>query len=272
MLNRSNLPIIHEDNEMPEDFPLIVVEYTQFYQPEIELHVHRCFEIGKCYDGNGFQFISGKIYPFSTNTVSAIQKGAIHDAHILQESPEEKPSYWKYIFADLPAFGISNQIETGFDISSNKVSNLFDLVVELYERKPSGWQEETIHLLHVISKELERLSPDASSIREGAYRDTITVALHRIANEFSTDLSVEELAKDCNMSVSYFRKNFTDIVGVSPLQYIQQVRLNIAEHLIKTTDKKIAEISQEVGFRTLSSFNRLFRQHFGYAPSSLRER
>jgi AraC-like DNA-binding protein len=55
-----------------------------------------------------------------------------------------------------------------------------------------------------------------------------------------------------------------------PQQYLIHVRLSMAEHLLRTTHKQILAISEEVGFRTLSSFNRLFKKQYGYSPRALR--
>lgn len=72
------------------------------------------------------------------------------------------------------------------------------------------------------------------------------------------------------MSVSYFRKAFYDNVGMGPQQYIIHVRLSMAEHLLRTTEKPILDIAGEVGFHSLSSFNRLFLRAYGCSPRVLR--
>ena len=73
------------------------------------------------------------------------------------------------------------------------------------------------------------------------------------------------------MSVSYFRKVFSESVGMNPQQYIIHVRLSMAEHLLRTTNKSILEISQDVGFRSISSFNRLFLRAYGCSPRQFRK-
>lgn len=61
-----------------------------------------------------------------------------------------------------------------------------------------------------------------------------------------------------------------DNVGMGPQQYIIHVRLSMAEHLLRTTEKPILDIAGEVGFHSLSSFNRLFLRAYGCSPRVLR--
>ena len=118
----------------------------------------------------------------------------------------------------------------------------------------------------------QRKKPVLRPLRHTAMADQTYAILHIIAMEYANDLSVEQLANRCNMSVSYFRKAFCDNVGMGPQQYIIHVRLSMAEHLLRTTEKPILDIADEVGFHSLSSFNRLFLRAYGCSPRSLRAR
>lgn len=54
------------------------------------------------------------------------------------------------------------------------------------------------------------------------------------------------------------------------MDYLIQLRLSQAAHLLESTDKMIIEVAEECGFRNLSNFNRLFKQHVGKLPSEVR--
>ena len=117
-----------------------------------------------------------------------------------------------------------------------------------------------------------RCEPDTRPMKRDPMSEQIAAALHMIATDYARELRVSELAHRCNMSVGYFRKLFTANVGMNPQQYILRVRLSFAEHLLRTTDKQILSISEEVGFRSLSSFNRQFHKAYGFAPSAIRRK
>lgn len=85
------------------------------------------------------------------------------------------------------------------------------------------------------------------------------------------NLKVEELAKLCNMSYSYFAKSFREMYGQSCKQYISFVRLCKAEKLLLFTDQDINDISQETGFSDSSHFIKVFRGKYGMTPAKYRE-
>lgn len=270
MLNRSSFPIEEEDQKFPNGFRATCLYYTQHYQTVNYLHYHNFLEIGRCFDGSGVQFINGDVYSFNAASVSIVQKGCIHDSHIIMVDPNEKPSEWKYIFVDLEALGFAPVIGRSFISTDQELLFLFDLMFRELENQPDEWQEQFSLLLPVFLRAAQREEPNRRPMRHNAMADQISFILHVIAMEYASHLSVEQLASRCNMSVSYFRKAFYDNVGMGPQQYIIHVRLSMAEHLLRTTEKPILDIAGEVGFHSLSSFNRLFLRAYGCSPRVLR--
>ena len=138
------------------------------------------------------------------------------------------------------------------------------------ENRPEDRQAQLRLLLPAFLRVAQRKEPVLRPLRHTAMADRIFSILHIIATEYANDLTVEQLASRCNMSVSYFRKAFCDNAGMGPQQYIIHVRLSMAEHLLRTTEKPILDIADDVGFHSLSSFNRLFLRAYGCSPRSLR--
>lgn len=271
MLNRDNLPIIYQEQLFASDFRVSCEYYTQFYQSENSLHHHSVLEIGRCLSGNGLQFIDGDVSSFTPNSVSIIQKGCIHDSHIIMFDPSETPSEWQYIFADLDALGISPSLNRSFISADKTLVTLYGMMFSELETQPAGWQDQFRLLLPAFLRVAERIEPRRAQKYPSVITDQITMILHYIALEYASELTVEQLAQRCNMSVSYFRRVFNESVGLSPQQYIIHVRLSMAEHMLRTTGKSILEISQDVGFRSISSFNRLFLRAYGCSPRELRK-
>ena len=119
MLNRSNMPIEEEERHFDSDFRASCEYYTQNYRAVNLLHYHNCLELGRCFDGSGVQFMGGEVYSFNASSVSIVQKGCIHDSHIIMLDSGEKPSEWKYIFVDLDALGIPCTMDRSF-VSGDK--------------------------------------------------------------------------------------------------------------------------------------------------------
>lgn len=81
------------------------------------------------------------------------------------------------------------------------------------------------------------------------------------------DLNVASLAQLMNMSRSTLYRKIKEISALSPNELINISRLKKAAFLLKATNKKIFEISEEVGYRSQTSFGRNFQKHFKMSPS-----
>ena len=91
-----------------------------------------------------------------------------------------------------------------------------------------------------------------------------------IQHHLYEDLSVEELAFLCNMSISSFKRKFKNTYGTSPKRYINTKRLEKAQHLLSTSELSVGEICFECGYNDLSYFSKTFKRQFGKLPSELR--
>jgi AraC-like DNA-binding protein/ligand-binding sensor protein len=86
------------------------------------------------------------------------------------------------------------------------------------------------------------------------------------------DLSVGEVAKILNMSVFYFCKVFRKATGLTFTEYLAQVRVAKARNLLQNPHVRISEVAFEVGFQSITHFNRVFRKLTGESPTAYRSR
>lgn len=117
-----------------------------------------------------------------------------------------------------------------------------------------------------ISRHLNRTERKAVPFRE------LHAPIDYIAQHFASDISVESLARACNLSISALERRFKKHLGKSPNQYLNQVRLDHARGLLKETDKPIGTIAMETGYSDHSYFTRIFIRHAGMTPSEYRNR
>lgn len=97
-------------------------------------------------------------------------------------------------------------------------------------------------------------------------------AVRMICNEYSdASLTNAKLASACNISEVYFRKLFTNHFGISPKQYIIDVRIQKAKQLLAEGVWSGSVISEKCGFSNPYHFCRLFKQHTGITPSEYRK-
>ncbi|MBI1288873.1 MAG: helix-turn-helix domain-containing protein [Flavobacteriales bacterium] len=91
-----------------------------------------------------------------------------------------------------------------------------------------------------------------------------------VRSNLYSSLSVEELAKLCHMSTSSFKRKFKEVYHESPKKYIAQKKIERAEQLLKVHDNRVSDVAYDVGFETVSTFNRSFKSVTGKSPSEYR--
>lgn len=100
----------------------------------------------------------------------------------------------------------------------------------------------------------------------------ILPALNYIDDYYMQPLTIEQLATLCHWSPTHFRRVFHEIMGVSPLTFLNSTRINRSCVLLRSTERSILDISEAVGFRSISSFNRHFIQLMQMSPREYRSR
>ena len=82
--------------------------------------------------------------------------------------------------------------------------------------------------------------------------------------------SIDSLAVRAGMSRSRFATLFTELAGEAPMSYLTRWRINLAQKLLRTSDRGIAEIAAEVGYDSVSAFSRTFKRLVGEPPGRTR--
>jgi transcriptional regulator GlxA family with amidase domain len=89
-------------------------------------------------------------------------------------------------------------------------------------------------------------------------------------SRYAEPLDLEALAGAANVSSRHFSRSFRRVFGETPYQYLLTRRLERARHLLRTTDRSVAEICLDVGFASVGSFTTTFRRHIGVTPTAYR--
>jgi AraC-like DNA-binding protein len=109
-------------------------------------------------------------------------------------------------------------------------------------------------------------------VRRPSQRDSrrITQALRRIEAEAQEPLSLTDLAREAAMSPYHFLRVFTQVVGLTPHQFVLRTRLHRAAVRLRSSDESVLSIAADAGFNDLSTFNRRFRKVMGCSPGAFR--
>ncbi len=82
--------------------------------------------------------------------------------------------------------------------------------------------------------------------------------------------TVEDLARQVGMSRSGLAQRFADLLGVPPMQYLAQWRLQLAAQQLRLADRPLASVAEDVGYESEAAFNRAFKREFGVPPATWR--
>lgn len=128
-----------------------------------------------------------------------------------------------------------------------------------------------IGMLSTFAEHLGAISNSISIENSLAESETIQRAKSFISDHSQEPLSLSEAARVVNMSVRYFCKVFKQSTGMTFTDYLSRVRIEKAKHLLANPHKRVSEIAFEIGFESLSQFNRSFKRITGETPTVFRQ-
>jgi AraC-like DNA-binding protein len=154
-------------------------------------------------------------------------------------------------------------------------------------RLPPEELERVATLLRELDAETKRYAPGATALVEalfmqlvvrlarsyGAYASpagrrllAVQRTIRHIEERHAEPLELNVLAKKAGMSLSTFKRAFKAVTGTSPIDYLLQVRLARACHLLRTGDTNVTEAALATGFNDSNYFARQFRLRMGCSP------
>ena len=99
-------------------------------------------------------------------------------------------------------------------------------------------------------------------------RQPVKTDIHRVVEEnYTSPISLDELAYLSGRSLSSFKRDFQDIYGESPARWIREKRLAKAHEMLRSSSLSVADVAYSLGFENPTHFSRIFKQQYGYAPS-----
>lgn len=149
------------------------------------------------------------------------------------------------------------------------IKDFLKQIVEEFQNKPTSYSRAINSYARLAIIELKREMENAS-------RKSSDLTIENLCKEmnmnFHKSISNVEYAKMCNMSVPHFLSKFKSITGTTPQNYILNLRITNAKNLLCSTDYKIMEISQLVGFADSMYFCKRFKKMVGIAPTEYRQK
>jgi len=275
---------------LPIEFPVLILTGEHWRisdKPSDHLHFHNCLELGFCHEGSGILQIKRQKLNFQSNDITYIARNIPHTTY----STAGSASKWSYIMVDVYemfdsfAPNYSHQINQMIESINTagiihaednpSLSFLVCRIIQEIESADTNYQLNVRALFLSLLTELFRAAGStgkkaSAALTEQSHTLAILPALEYIKHNYMNQFSVDSLADLCGLSPTHFRRVFNNAMGVSPLEYLNTIRITKACHLLRSTEDSILNISESVGFHSISSFNRYFDRLVNMSPREYR--
>lgn len=276
--------------EMPMGSPVLALlgeKWTQNYGRNIDyLHFHNYLEIGYCYAGKGSLIVEEEDKTFEGGMFTIIPRNIPHTTN----SEGESFSSWEYLFIDTDTFltecyrenqnlaerlirRINQEAYLFSEDERPEMAATIRWVIEIMRGRKEFYLEEARGVVLSLLMQIARENKSGSNQFEKKIGNTgiIAPALDYISEHSEQQLKIEALAQLCHISETHFRRVFHECMDMTPVEYLNWVRIKTACNELKRTKDSIGAIAARTGFGTLSTFNRNFQKIMGISPRQWRK-
>ena len=113
--------------------------------------------------------------------------------------------------------------------------------------------------------------PDINEDTYEPNRDLVQKIREKLNQNYNKPLDLRLVSMEFSVSVSHLTRLFKEYTGVTPKEYITQIRLNKAMLLLSESNENILEVAYAIGFKSLSSFYKCFKDNTGCTPKEYRK-
>ncbi|WP_242863217.1 helix-turn-helix transcriptional regulator [Caloranaerobacter ferrireducens] len=152
--------------------------------------------------------------------------------------------------------------------SDNEIKNCISKIIKTYNSSDKNkeflidlYAQEVIYNLLKIK--------GANLILNTEYKNPIYKAIRYMEENYNQAINIKDIAWSLNMSESNFSLYFKKIVGISPKDYLKNIRLSKAKELLK--EHNVTEVAYNVGYENISYFIKLFKNKYGVTPKQYKK-
>ena len=274
----------------------LVKAYYHTYQTfgNLDIHAHDFYELNIVLKGDGVHYVDKNKYTTITNSVFMIPPQVKHGYRFYDKNysvfhlllHNQFISKYKHVLKHLKGYNILFHIEPKL-----RLENKGPAYLTLAGAQKKAMEEYIKNLLHLnestnINKEtmkettaLSILAYLCGNISEGDglseetdfFTHKVLNAMDYIQSNYYEKIVVDDLIKKSRLSRSTFMRTFRYVSNMTPLEYLNKVRVEKAKKLLIETEHTITFIALECGFYDSSHFSRIFKKHENLLPSEYKK-
>lgn len=266
------------------DFPVLLNDNVIWNNLEQPLHCHYYLEIAYCFEGSGIFSSNNKLFHVKKGDITIAASNILHTTR----TDSDTFTRWGNIYLDFddvikmfPSGDIKMQLrmvqeffQDIFYIRGNEHPDILWIILEiirLYNEKKQKYKMQIIGLLYTLLLKLYDVFEEDVQEKNVMAELPIMPAINYIYDHYMEPIKVVQLAKACHFSESYFRKVFMEMKGMSPLDYLNSIRIRAACRMLLNSTATVRMIGEQCGYPSVTTFERNFRQRTGMLPSQWRE-
>lgn len=189
-------------------------------------------------------------------------------------SPNTFQKYWCHFTATIDQIPLFRLIECTYSVKISdpmRLKALFEQLIQWqYSNHFTAGMRIQALLLEMIAIFLEGLDTVQLNDRKDGTIEKVQAVIKYIEEHLSQNLTLEEIAKIAHFHPNYLIRLFKETTGRSPIQFVNQLRMEKAKTLLASTSWSITEVAGELGMEN-SYFSRMFKDWTGLTPSEYRE-
>lgn len=210
--------------------------------------------------------------------ISAVGTGCCFLAEARLLDGKAATTHWHYFDQfqkDYPQVHLKRQYfitQAGSLYCAASVNSLADLTVHFIQRffgKTIANHVER-HFSHEIRKSYESSGFFEATKNPHPDEQIIQIQIW-LEDNYHREILFPQVCERFGLSVRTLNRRFKHALGQTPLEYLQNIRINTAKDLLKTSNLSIAEIADKVGYQDTNYFSALFKKHLATTPNSYRE-
>lgn len=230
-----------------------------------------------CTDGKGWISCGATKHILSSGTYFIIPPGIPHTYGADDLDPWS--IYWIHFTGTLAhTFGDGHDQVREINFSEDsRISNRLELFEEVYRSLEAGYSKAQLDysssaLFHLLGTFIYIDAFRGNDLEEESGYSIISRCRHFMMENLERKLSLNDICGYLGFSTSYCNALFNKFTGMSPGQYLQNLRIQTAAHLMEISNMKINQICHKVGIGDPYYFSRLFSKTLGVSPSEYRKR
>ena len=236
-------------------------------------HTHNHAELFYIVGGKGQFLIEDQLYPVNTNHLVIINPNVTHTEVSLNAQPLE----YIVLGIDGVELSISENSNGQFCIldhfESMDITSCLRNILREMEQKQPGYEDICQAFMEILIIRLMRSTGlSVPTEPQNSVGNHQCAAVRRyIDHHFKESLTLDQLAEEAHMNKFYLSHAFKQEYGISPINYMISRRLEESKYLLAETDLSMSQISQLLGFSSLSYFSQVFRKTQGLSPMEYRQ-